>query len=380
MTSPSRKICYLSGTRADFGLMQSTLAAIAAHPALSLNIVVTGMHLSDRYGMTVREIESAGFDIAARIPIDTDSSSGAAMARNLATTLNGCVDVFEKIAPDVVLLLGDRGEMLAAALAAIHLNIPIAHIHGGERSGTIDEPVRHALSKLAHWHFVATTQSRERLIRMGEHPEHVFVSGAPGLDALTEFSRSDRQTLCNSQHLAPDRPIALMIFHPVLQECEQAREQTIAILDALQEHCVQTVCLMPNSDAGNIHIRETLQQYSNHPDIRVLTHLPRQEFVSLMAICDLMIGNSSSGIIEAASFGTPVINVGIRQNMRERNLNTQDVSADKAALSSAIAQAMHHGRYPESNRYGTGHAAELICQLLSSLPITTELLQKTNAY
>lgn len=378
MTLLPRKICYLSGTRADFGLMQSTLASIAAHQGLSLDVVVTGAHLAEKYGLTVKEIESAGFHIAARIPIDAESSTGAAMARNLAGTLNGCVTAFEAIQPDVVLLLGDRGEMLAGALAAIHLNIPIAHIHGGERSGTVDEPIRHAISKLAHWHFVSTEASRDRLVRMGEHPECVFVTGAPGLDGLAELPYMDRHSLCADTRLDPARPLALLVYHPVLQEI--AGEQTATILETLLEQSVQIVCLMPNSDAGNEPIRNALLEKAIHKDIRLFTHLPRPVFVSWMAACNLMLGNSSSGIIEAATFGTPVINIGSRQNLRERNTNTVDAPVEPNLLIAAIRQALENGRYPAANIYGDGNASGRICQLLSTLSIDAKLLCKTNAY
>ncbi len=174
--SRPRRVLYVSGTRADFGLMQRTLAAIAADPRLELGIAVTGMHLLAAYGDTVREIEAAALPVVARIPVALDGSGGGAMARALAVQLEALVGVCEQWQPDLVLVLGDRGDMLAAALAAVHLGIPVAHVHGGERSGTVDESVRHAISKLAHLHLVATAQSRDRLIRMGETPQQIWVS------------------------------------------------------------------------------------------------------------------------------------------------------------------------------------------------------------
>jgi len=375
-----RRICYVSGTRADFGLMQSTLRAIAAEPGLTLDVVVTGMHLSPRFGTTVDEIVASGLHVAARIPVAIEESTGAAMARNLAATLDGCVDAFERLRPDVVLLLGDRGEMLAGALAAIHLNIPIAHIHGGERSGTVDEPVRHAISKLAHFHFVSSEDARARLVRMGERAEHVFVSGAPGLDGLVELAAFGRDELCAGAGFDPAAPLGLMVYHPVLQEAAEAEDQARALVEACLSRQLQLMAVMPNSDAGNAGVRRVLDACADHPRVRVRTHLPRREFVSWMAACDLMVGNSSSGIIEAASFGTPVVNVGIRQNLRERNANVMDVAARRDELVAGVERALAHGRYTLHNVYGDGQTGQRIVAWLLAADLSAGLLLKANTY
>jgi GDP/UDP-N,N'-diacetylbacillosamine 2-epimerase (hydrolysing) len=375
-----RKICYVSGTRADFGLMQSTLTAIDQHPELALSIVVTGMHLLPQYGNTLSDIERAGLPVARLVPVDMEPSTGATMARNIGRMLTSFVDAFEDIRPDLVLLLGDRGEMLAGALAAIHLNIPVVHIHGGERSGTVDEPVRHAISKLSHYHFTATQGAAERLVRMGEAPQNVWVTGAPGLDGLAELASARRESLCLAAGLSPDRPIGLMVFHPVLQEAASAGTDTDCLLDVLLEQGIQVVALMPNSDAGSDAVRVALNKRSGTVGLHVATHLPRDVFVSWMAHADLMIGNSSAGIIEAATFGTPVINIGSRQGMRERNSNVLDVPADGAALQRAVREALANGRFAAMNIYGEGRAAERIVDLLGRVPLDGVVLTKTNAY
>lgn len=363
--------------------MRSTLEAIHKCAGLQLQVVVTGMHLSEKFGLTVREIEAAGLNIVARIPLALGAASGGEMARNLAKTLDGCVDAFEQVGPDIVLLLGDRGEMLAGALAAIHLNIPVVHIHGGERSGTVDEPVRHAISKLSHFHFAATAEARERLIRMGERPDHILVTGAPGLDGLREMAVESRSELCLRFDLDPDQKIALFVYHPVIQEVAKARHEAETALRHLLERNVQVLALMPNSDAGSSQIRALLESYEQHPRVRVVTHLPRATFVSWMAVCDLMIGNSSSGIIEAASFGIPVINVGVRQNLRERNGNVIDVSSpldQPEALAGAVTRALDGPRFDERNVYGDGNAGSSIVERLLTLPLTPENLHKANTY
>ncbi len=376
----TRKICYVTGTRADFGLMQSTLCAISESPELTLDILVTGMHLSASHGYTLSEIRSAGLNIRAEVPVDLEPATGATMARNIGEMIGKFVQHLEVNRPDFVMLLGDRGEMLAGAIAAIHLNVPVVHIHGGERSGTVDEPVRHAISKLSHYHFVATEASRERLIRMGELPHHVFVTGAPGLDGLELLASQSREALCDSQGLDASRPVVLMVFHPVLQEAQSAGDSTRIIMESLALRRCQVVALLPNSDAGSTDIRNVLLEHMTDPDVRILTHSQRSGFASWMACCDALIGNSSAGIIEAATFGTPVINLGSRQNLRERNANTMDVALNRDEILAALDRALSHGPCVRANVYGDGNAGQRIVRLLSCLPIDADLMAKTNAY
>lgn len=375
-----RKVCYITGTRADFGLMQATLCAINSSEDFELSLIVTGMHLAQRYGYTVTEIESLGLQIASRIHVDVEPPTGATMARNIGTMLIGFTDALQRIKPDLVLVLGDRGEMLAGALAALHLNIPIAHIHGGERSGTVDEPIRHAISKLTHFHFVATHDAKNRLVQMGEREDRIWVTGAPGLDGLESLATLSRNDLMGELGLDLEKPVALMVYHPVLQEADTALAGTTNILDALRAQNVQVVALSPNSDAGSKYIREALEARSAEKGVRVITHFPRNRFVSWMAAVDLMIGNSSAGIIEAGTFGTPVINVGTRQFLRERNSNVVDVPIEKALLQEAILRTLKHGKYPAANVYGDGNTVARIVTLLRSLPLSGDVITKTNAY
>jgi GDP/UDP-N,N'-diacetylbacillosamine 2-epimerase (hydrolysing) len=367
-----RRICYISGTRADFGLMRSTLVRIAASPGLSLSVIATGMHLDRAYGLTVDEIRRSGLAISAEIPVPVEPATGGAMARNIATMLSAIVDAMEADRPDMVLLLGDRGEMLAGALAAIHLNIPVVHIHGGERSGTVDEPIRHAISKLAHIHLVATAGARERLVRMGEDAAHIHVTGAPGLDGLRDLPLPEQA--------GTGRSTALMVFHPVLQEAGSAESVTEMILDALDRAGCDVLALKPNADAGSDGVRRALDAVRGREGLTIAVHLERPEFIAKMASVDLMIGTSSAGIIEAASFGTPVINVGSRQNLRERNANVRDVPAEPGAISMAIKAALSSGRLPVENVYGDGHAGERIVQVLRTADLSPALMQKVNGY
>ena len=375
-----RKVVYVSGTRADFGLMQSTLQRIHASPSLELGIVVTGMHLDERYGDTAREIEAAGLAIIARVPVDHSHSDGASTAQNIAVMLAGFVDAFAAFEPDCVLVLGDRGEMLAAAIAGGHMSIPVVHIHGGERSGTIDEPVRHAISKLSHLHLVATEESRDRLMRMGEVPETIHVVGAPGLDGLAALAAHEKSRLFRELGLDQNKETALLVYHPVLQEAEQAGEQIEAVLGALLVDNVSVLALKPNSDVGSAAVLAVLERYEALGRIHLVTHLRRDQFVSMVRHADVMIGNSSSGIIEAATFGTPVVNIGVRQNLRQRNGNVIDAPADRNLIVLALAQARQMDRFDSDNVYGDGNAGHRILTLLEGVDLPGQLLNKANAY
>ena len=375
-----RRVVYVTGTRADFGLMLRTLRAAQASGGIDVALCVTGMHLSPTYGLTVNDVEASGLRICARIPVELEAGTGAAMARAIGVELVGITDALEAEDPDAVLVLGDRGEMLAGALAAIHLNKPVVHLHGGELSGTVDEPVRHAISKLAHYHFVSTAGARERLIRMGERESSVFVTGAPGLDGITDSATMSRTALCAARGFDPARPVALVVFHPVVQEASEAGAQIEALIEAVLDDRLQCLALTPNSDAGSAAVRAVLEQQRERDDVRIATHLPREEYASWLAAADVMAGNSSAGIIEAASFGLPVVNVGSRQTGRERSANTIDVAADRETIAHGIKEALRRGRVDCANVYGDGRASERIVKLLSTLPLDAALLAKTNAY
>ena len=377
---PVRKICYITGTRADFGLMQSTLQRIQQSEMLELSIIVTGMHLLREYGLTVSQIEAAGLPIAARVAVEDGPPTGALMAKNVGRTLIGQVEALETIRPDIVMVLGDRGEMLAGALAAIHLNIPVVHIHGGERSGTVDEPVRHAISKLAHFHFVATDESKMRLVRMGEVADRISVVGAPGLDGLSETVLVNRQTLCAGVGFDPARPVALLVYHPVLQEADRAGEYAALIVDAVLAKGFQIMALKPNSDAGSAGVRAVFEARAAAGDIRLATQLTRPEFVSWLAASNVLVGNSSSGIIEAATFGTPVVNIGSRQHLRQRNSNVIDSPVDRAGLDDALACALASPWLDRYNIYGDGRAGERIAELLAIIDLSESSVAKTNVY
>jgi GDP/UDP-N,N'-diacetylbacillosamine 2-epimerase (hydrolysing) len=375
-----RKIIYVTGTRADYGLIRLLLKKLNADADIELSLCVTGMHLSSLYGNTVEEIRTDNFKICGDIFVDADKSSKSSMAQSIGHQIIGMTELFEREQPDIVLLLGDRGEMIAGAIAAVHLNIPIVHIHGGERSGTVDEMVRHAISKLAHYHFVATKFAKDRLVKMGEVDEHVFVVGAPGLDEIHAHHVIDSDLFYSRYRLSTNKKIGLLIYHPVVQEYDEIKFQFINAIEAALENNLQVICLEPNSDAGGHLIREALKQYFEHPEVRIIKHLIREDFIDCLANAHVMIGNSSSGIIEAASFNLNVVNIGTRQNLRERSENVIEVDPEVESISLGIKQALKREPQNYINCYGDGKSSERCYQLLKSLALNNHLLNKCNAY
>lgn len=375
-----RRIAYVSGTRADFGLMRAALAAVHGTPGLELGIVVTGMHLAPKFGATVADIEAAGLPIVARVPVDLAASTALSTARSVGVMTQGIAEALVAWRADLVLLLGDRGEMLAAATAALYLGLPVVHLHGGERSGTVDEPVRHAVSKLATFHLVATEESRGRLLRMGETAGRIEVVGAPGLDDILAAPRVPREALCGARGLDPAAPVALVVHHPVQHAAGEGVTAVRAIVAACRSRGLQVLALRPNSDEGSDEIRAALDALGADPGTCVLTHLARDEFISWMAAADVMAGNSSAGIIEAASFGTPVVNVGSRQRLRERNACTIDCDAAPEAIGEALDAALQRGRLPPANVYGDGRTAPRVARFLLERATDPAMLVKCNAY
>jgi GDP/UDP-N,N'-diacetylbacillosamine 2-epimerase (hydrolysing) len=375
----SRRIIYISGTRADFGLMKQTLLALHQCTDFELVVLATGMHLLEEYGRTVNEIISLGLTVH-NCPVTLSGRNGSEMAHAISNQIAQFTDILDDLNPDLLLLLGDRGEMLAGAIAALHLKIPIAHIHGGERSGTIDEPMRHAITKLSHIHFTSTDVSRERIIKMGERPNLVFTTGAPGLDEIYDFTPGNRKTLFEKYGLNLKKSFLMFLFHPVVQQDGEASSQANAILDAVEKMNIQTLVLLPNSDSGGRSIRNEINLRKGNSNFKVIAHLPRSDYLSLLSYASVLVGNSSSGIIESASLGTPAVNIGSRQQGRERNSNTIDVECATDSIYNAIVKAIDLETGNRHNVYGDGTASRKITELLKCLELDSSILQKLNTY
>ncbi len=360
--------------------MQATLLRIAATPGLAVEVAVTGTHLSKQHGETISEICASGLPVCAEIPVDVATRTGESMSLAIADVLRGMTELLGRERPDFLLLLGDRGEMLAGAIAALHVGVPAVHIHGGELSGTVDEPVRHAISKLSAYHLAATQGSRERLVQMGEDASRIYVTGAPGLDGLSALGGMQREECTRALGLSSDMPFVLALFHPVVQQAGEAKAQTLALIQALGEIGMPVVWLEPNADAGSAEILAALDEAALPAGSQRLSHVPRPLFAAALRHCAVLVGNSSSGIIEAATFGTPVVNIGDRQRLRERSTNIVDVSPEARAIADTLRAAVDHGKWPCENPWGDGHAGERIAQLLSQLPAGPAVLEKINSY
>jgi len=375
-----RKICYITGTRADFGLMRSTLQKVNDDDDLCLEVIVTGMHLLGDYGHTSNEIYDANFKVISEVGVELSGASGLEMSIALGAQVVGITNALEQNTPDLVLLLGDRGEMLAGAIASIHLNIPIVHIHGGERSGSVDESIRHAISKISHYHLVSTNNSKDRLIKMGEVSDNVFVTGAPGLDGIGLVQPMCKKTLLEKYGVNGEKPFFLLLFHPVVQQLSEVEKQVTIVLESLLSFKVQILTLMPNADAGSQAIVKTIMKYKLENKISTAIHVNRGDFLSLVSEAAVLVGNSSSGIIEAASLGTPVLNIGNRQNFRERSNNVIDVPVEKEKIEEGVRNAMSLDISIFDNIYGDGEASDRILNLLKCLDINPKILDKLNAY
>ncbi|MFC2036470.1 UDP-N-acetylglucosamine 2-epimerase [Chloroflexota bacterium] len=378
-------IVYLTGTRADYGLFYQALRRIEEHPDLEIELIVTAMHLAPEFGYTVHMVEQDGLRIGARVETLLAGDSGGAMGRAIGLGILGLTQALESIRPDVLIVLGDRGEMLAGAVAAAHLNIAVAHVHGGEVSGTIDESVRHAITKLAHIHFPSTEENAERIVRMGEDPTRVHVVGAPGLDYLRLAEPMDQRSIELDLGLDLSKPVLLMTQHPVTTEMESASEQMRTTLKAIKAVGVQTVITYPNADSGGRAMIQVLNEYEPLPFIRVWPTLGQWRYVSLLRYASAMVGNSSSGIIEAPFFGLPVVNLGTRQQGRQRAENVLDVPHDKDAIVQALQTALADEAFIQqarhcTNPYGDGHAGERIAETLAEISLDRGFLQKRLTY
>ncbi|HEY8892343.1 MAG TPA: UDP-N-acetylglucosamine 2-epimerase [Clostridium sp.] len=380
-----RKIAVITGTRADYGIFYHVLKEIEKHDVLDLKLIVCGMHLCPEFGMTINEIEKDGFSIADNFETILASDTGTAMAKSIGLSIISMAQSFERIKPDIVLILGDRGEMLAAATAAIHMNIPVAHIHGGEVTGTVDESVRHAITKLSHIHFPANEDSKQRIIKLGEEEKNIFVVGAPGLDYIKKTKYLSRSEMLKRFELKDDK-IFLLTQHPVTTERDMVEWQIRETLDAVVELGYQTIVSYPNSDNGGREIIKVIEEYrAKYPILKVFKNLTQVEYLSFLEVAEVMIGNSSSGIIEAPSFKLPVVNIGSRQGTRLRACNIIDVPYGKESVKAGIQKAIGDENFKNgletcTNPYGDGNASGKIAQILSEVKLDLKLIQKRITY
>ena len=379
----AKRIGVVTVSRSDYGHLRPVLEALRRAPDLELLLLVAGMHLASEFGLTVRDIEADGFPISARVEMlgggDTPEAVAAATGRGVA----GFGEAFARLRPDLLVVLGDRFEMLAAAVAALPFALPVAHIHGGEVSeGAMDNQIRHAITKLAHLHFASAEPHARRIAAMGEEPWRIHTVGAPGLDRLASTEPLSRAALAGELGLPEAGPWLLVTFHPVTLEYRDTAAHVDELLAAIEKTDGFIVITYPNADTSGRIIIERIEEFAGrHPRrCRLAKSLGERLYLSLLRHADLMIGNSSSGLIEAPTFGLPVVNVGSRQRGRLRGANVIDVEPSREdilrGIEAAQAPAFRARARAAANPYGDGHAAPRVVAVLHAVSLDARLVQK----
>lgn len=377
-----RTIGVVTVGRSDYGIYLPVLRRIQADPELRLHLMVSGAHLAPGFGLTINAIQADGFEINERIEMLLASDSPEGIAKSIGIGVMGFAQSFARFRPDILLVLGDRFEMYSAALAALPFNIPVAHIHGGEvTQGALDDALRHSLTKLSHLHFVSTTEYARRVAQLGEEAWRITVSGAPSLDNLHSMELPTREQLEARFEFKLQPAPLLVTFHPVTLEFDRTEWQTAELMAALAELDMPVIFTMPNADTKNGIIREFIKHYvETHSSAWCVENFGTQDYFGAMRFAAAMVGNSSSGIIEAPSFDLPVVNIGTRQTGRVRANNVIDVGYTRAEIVAGVQRAIKPG-FRESlrdlmNPNGDGHAAERITEGLKTVALDYHLTQK----
>ncbi len=378
-----RKIGVVTVGRSDYGIYLPLLKKIQNDPDLDLCLIASGTHLSPEFGLTVNFIKKDGFKISDSVEMLLSSDTPEGTAKSIGLGVIGFAQSFGRNCPDIIVVLGDRFEMYAAAIAALPLNIPVAHIHGGElTAGAIDDSIRHSITKLSHLHFVSTYEYADRVKQLGEEPWRINVSGALSIENLENISLLSKRELEKKYGLKLDRAPLLVTFHPVTLEKDQVERQTNELLSAFEKSRYTVVFTMPNADAGTSVIRQMIEVFvQSNENAYYIENFGTQDYFSMLAVSAAMVGNSSSGIIEAASFTLPVVNVGSRQDGRIRNANVIDVGYKRDDIRNGIEKAV----LPEfrktiedtKNVYVHGPASELITSVLKTVKLDDSMIIKT---
>lgn len=378
-----RKVCVVTGTRAEYGLLRWVMEGVKKSHLLDLQIIVTGAHLSPEFGNTVEEIEQDGFKVNKRVEMLLSADTPTGVAKSMGLGMIGLTDALADLRPDILVLLGDRFEIFSAAAAALVARIPIAHIHGGETTeGAIDEAFRHSITKMANLHFVATKEYRQRVIQLGENPDMVYLVGGLGIDNILRLELLDRKALEETLDFQFGKRNLLVTFHPVTLEQNTARQQMEALIDALD--CLQDTHLiftMPNADTGGRSLFTLLRDFcANRPYAKVFTSLGQLRYLSCMHLVDGVVGNSSSGLLEAPSFRKGTVNIGDRQTGRIKAASVIDCIPEQDAILQAI-QKLYSKDFQALlayvvNPYGEGGACEAIVKALEVQPLEEGLLKK----
>lgn len=384
-----KKVCVFTGTRAEYGILSSLMRGIDEHPDMELQIVATNMHLSPEYGLTINEIRRDGFKVDKCVEMLLSSDTPTGTAKSVGLGIIGFADALAELQPDLVLILGDRYEMLGVAQTATLFNIPIAHLHGGEiTEGAYDDCIRHAITKLSHLHFTSTEEYRRRVIQMGENPEQVFNVGALGVDNILNTKLLSVEELSSQIGFDFSGDYLMCTFHPTTTEPGEAERQTDALLNVLKEMLsdIKVVITLPNSDSEGRLIAEKMRQFADANKDRVLAvqSMGRVRYYSAVAGSKGVIGNSSSGLIEAPSLGVPTLNIGNRQKGRARGLTVIDCECNEGAIRQGIKLLLSpfgqslHSDTQNPNPYAASSGESTLKSILSVLASTdfTSLVPK----
>lgn len=380
MSSQARKICFVTGSRADFGLLVWPMRAIQEAPGLTLQLVATGMHLAPEFGYTFNAIREAGFEVDEKVETLLSSDTGVGVAKSVGLGVIGFADAFTRLGPDLVVVLGDRFEMFAAAQAAMFMRLPMAHLFGGDvTEGAVDESIRHAISKMSQLHFTSNEGSTRRLIRLGENPSRVHTIGSVGIDAIRRTDLMDRGEIGHALGMPLDERAAVVTFHPVTVEAGRSLaelEELFAALSSLAPD-FRLIFTLANADAEGRALNGRIESFvATRPNTIAVASLGHLRYLSLMNQVDLVIGNSSSGLLEAPSFGVPTVDIGDRQKGRERAASVFHAAPERAAIAAAIGHALQRGRRETINPYGDGHASRRFADIIAAIPDFKMLLKK----
>ncbi|RAV99925.1 UDP-N-acetylglucosamine 2-epimerase (hydrolyzing) [Pseudochryseolinea flava] len=377
-----RKVCVVITARPSYSRIKTALDYIQRHPDLELQIVVAASALLDRYGSAVNVIERDGFKINAKVYNVLEGENLTAAAKTTGIGIIEISTVFDNLQPDIVVTIADRFETIATAIAASYMNIPLVHIQGGEVTGNIDEKVRHAITKMADAHFVSSSLAQERVIKMGEHPSKVFLTGCPSIDLAVPILQSTRLDFDPFQKYKGvgeifniEEPYIIVMQHPVTTEYESSRKHIEETLQAIDELKMPTLWFWPNVDAGADGTSRGIRVFREKAKptyVHFFKNMEPDDFLKVLNQSRCLIGNSSVGIRESAYLGVPVVNIGSRQSGRERGKNVIDVGYDRKEITAAIREQVAHGHYPSENIYGDGNAGERIAALLKDIQLTVD--------
>lgn len=372
MEKHKKKILFLTGTRADFGKLKPLIRAVEDSEEFESYIFATGMHMLSLYGSTVNEIHKAGFNRVFPY-INQDAAINSQMDIVLANTIHGLGHYIREFPPDLMVIHGDRIEALAGAIVGALNNILVAHIEGGEVSGTVDELIRHSVSKLSHLHFVSNDEARKRLIQMGESDDSIHVIGSPDIDVMLSSALPSLEEVKRKYEIVMDEYL-IFIYHPVITEVQKTRENIEKVVAAIEASGKNFVVIYPNNDTGRDIILETLARLRPNPRFRLIPSLRFEYFLTLLKNCQAIVGNSSAGIREAPVYGVPTINIGSRQMNRFHHISIRNLPEEKAAILQALSSLP--GSFPASTHFGEGRSSVLFLEKLRSPKIWATSSQK----